>query len=349
MTSPCTMNSHSFKIHAWLASSFRTLLLGGLAWLTWAQPTTAQPITQEPSLSAWLLRMHEASERNNYIGTIVVSSPSQLVSSRIWHACDGLQQIERVDSLNGVPRSTFRRGAEVLTFLPQTSSVVAETREALALFPHLLKNPQSDLERFYGIRLEEGQRVAGLQTDLVHLYPRDKLRYGYRIWSERRTGLVVKLQTMSEDGQVLEQTAFSELQIDAPVSIRQMARMMGNTRGYKIERPILTKTSLEAEGWHYVIPAQGFKATGCYRRTLAADVRAEPVLQCVFTDGLASVSLFLETFDPRLHLKEGQQAVGATQALTRRLGDPSRAWWLTAVGEVPLPTLAAFARSLERN
>lgn len=325
------------------------LLLGVCTALMTTQLAHAQAQTMERSLSEWLLRMHEASGRSNYMGTIVVSAGGQLASSRIWHACDGEQQIERVDSLSGTPRSTFRRGAEVVTFLPQAHAVVAEERDSLAYFPHLLKQPHSDLERFYGVRLDEGKRVAGFDTDQLHLYPRDNQRYGYRIWSERKSGLLVKLQIVSADEQVLEQTAFSELQLDAPVSMRQIARMMGNTQGYKIERPVLTKTSLDAEGWHLTIPAPGFRTMGCFRRTVAFNIRPEPVLQCTFTDGLASVSLFLETFDPRLHLGESQMALGATQTLTRRLAKRDRIWWLTAVGEVPPLTLAAFARALERK
>jgi sigma-E factor negative regulatory protein RseB len=68
-------------------------------------------------------------------------------------------------------------------------------------------------------------------------------------------------------------------------------------------------------------------------------------MQWVFSDGLASVSLFVEPFDARRHGQEGLMAAGATHTLTRRVQD----WWLTAVGEVPPQTLRAFAQSLERR
>ena len=68
-------------------------------------------------------------------------------------------------------------------------------------------------------------------------------------------------------------------------------------------------------------------------------------LQCIFSDGLASVSLFMEAYDPRRHVAEGALSLGATQTLTRRAGD----WWVTAVGEVPMPTLVGFAQGLERR
>ena len=68
----------------------------------------------------------------NYVGTFVVSSNTGAMSSaRIWHACEGDQQVERVESLTGAPRSTFRRNEEVVTFLPE-SRVVAHRKAGIA-------------------------------------------------------------------------------------------------------------------------------------------------------------------------------------------------------------------------
>ena len=57
---------------------------------------------------------------------------------------------------------------------------------------------------------------------MVEILPKDALRFGYRIWSEKQSGLVVKLQTLGEQGALLEQVAFSELQLDAPVSMDKL-------------------------------------------------------------------------------------------------------------------------------
>jgi sigma-E factor negative regulatory protein RseB len=67
----------------------------------------------ERSIGEWLLRMHEASRRRSYVGTFVVSSyAGALSSARIWHACEGDVQMERVESLTGAPRAIFRRNDE---------------------------------------------------------------------------------------------------------------------------------------------------------------------------------------------------------------------------------------------
>jgi sigma-E factor negative regulatory protein RseB len=296
----------------------------------------------ERTVGEWLLRMHEASRRRSYVGTFVVSSyAGNLSTARIWHACEGDVQMERVESLTGAPRAIFRRNDEVMTFLPAAKVARSEKRESQGPFPHLLTGGENSIPEFYGARRIGGDRVAGYDADVVQLVPRDNLRYGYRIWSEKKSGLVVKLQTLDTEGNVLEQAAFSELQLDAPVRMDKLAQMMASTDGYRIEKADVLKTTAVAEGWTLKTAVAGFKSMSCYKRPAA-----ENTMQWIFSDGLASVSLFVEPYDRQRHTQEGLfAAVGATQTLTHRIQD----WWVTAVGEVPPHTLKAFAQSLERR
>lgn len=318
-------------------------------------PAADQKAGAERNVSEWLMRMHDASRKRAYVGTFVVSSASGgLASARIWHVCDGDQQMERVESLSGTPRQTFRRNDHVITFLPESKVARAEKRESLGLFPNLLKSSDSSIAEFYGAQHLGSERVAGYDSDVVQLVPKDKQRFGYRVWTEKKSGLVVKLQTLDGNGRILEQAAFSELQLDAPVKMDKLAQMMANTEGYRVEKPDLVKTTAAAEGWALKAPVPGFKPMSCYKRPGPAvfggtQPQAEGTMQWIFSDGLATVSLFVEAYDRQRHQQESQVAMGATQTLTQRLPDKSGDWWLTAVGEVPLATLKAFAQGLERK
>ncbi len=307
----------------------------------------------ERSISEWLMRMHDASRKRAYVGTFVVSSASSMSSARIWHACDGDLQMDRVESLTGAPRSTFRRNDDVITFHPDSKTALAEKRDALGLFPNLLKAADSAIDQFYTARLVGVDRVAGFEADVVQLLAKDNLRYGYRVWSERKSGLVVKLQTLDTDGKVLEQAAYSELQLDAPVSMGKLSQMMANVEGYKVEKPDLVKTTALAEGWTLKAPVAGFKPMSCYKRAVARpdakSENADSAMQWIFSDGLASVSLFAEVFDRQRHGQEGVMVFGATKSITRKLSDSNSQWWLTVVGEVPTQTLSSFAQGLERR
>lgn len=310
------------------------------------------PVGDAPSLGTvdWLRRMHSASRQRTYVGTFVVSSPSgNLSSSRIWHVADGDQLLERIEALSGAQRSTFRRNDHVMTFFPEEKVVKSEKRENLDFFPNLPGAPDSTIGEFYDVRLLGKGRVAGFDADVLQLVPRDAVRFGYRIWSERRSGLVVALQTVDGDGRAVEQSAFSELQFDAPVKMQALAQMMGNTAGYRVEKSELERTTPAAEGWTLREPVPGFKPVNCYRRALDGVARPERTMQWTFSDGLASVSLFVEPYDAQRPAREAVMTMGATNTLARRLSDKGGDWWLTVVGEVPPQTLQAFAQSLMRT
>lgn len=294
------------------------------------------------SINEWLDRMHEASRQRAYIGTLVVSAGPAMSASRIWHVCDGTQQMERVETLTGAPRTTIRRNNEVITFDPQHRIAWTEKRESLGVFPELLRTPSNVIPDHYSVRELAPERVAGHVADVIELVPQDRLRFGYRIWSEQKTGLVVKMQTLGDADQVLEQVAFTELQFDAPVRMSKLKKEMADTKGYEVLKPTLRKTTAKAQGWQLRENVPGFQSMNCHVRE-SVDGSSAP-MQWVFSDGLASVSLFIESFDPARHLQEGQAATGATHSLTRRMGE----FWLTAMGEVPMVTLERFTQNLER-
>lgn len=312
-----------------------------------ANSPTPATAAESRSLNDWLMRMHEASKKRAYVGTFVVSSGAAMTSAKIWHVCEGNQQMERVEMLTGAPRSIFRHNDQVLIFMPDHKLVRSEKRESLGLFPELLESADSHIADFYKVRQEGLDRVAGVETNIVTLLPRDRLRFGYRVWTERKSGLVVKLQTLDVDGKLLEQAAFSELEIDAPVKMDKLVQMMGKTEGYRVEKPVLVKTTASAEGWALKVPVAGFKSMSCYKRPVAA-VNGAPAgepLQWIFSDGLASVSIFVEPLDRQRQYRESTLSMGATQTMTRLL-DP---YWITVMGEVPMTTLLLFANRLEHK
>lgn len=331
----------------WRALSLVLFLLGAVGAVTAGDGVA--PNAGETTLHAWLMRVHQATRQSVYTGTFVVSAGGNLASARIWHVCDGAQQLERVETLSGIPRAIFRRNDQVVTFFPLSKIAVAEVRESLGLFPSLLQSSDSSIAEFYRFKQLGSERIAGFDADIAQLTPVDRHRYGYRVWSEKRTGLIIQLQTLDLDGKVLEQAAFSELHLDAAVNVGKLARM-GSTEGYRVLRPELQKTTADVQGWTLNRPVDGFKPQACYQRPVAAQnasaAASSGTMQWIFSDGVATVSLFAELFDARRHTREGMTDMGgATHTLTRRIGD----WWATAVGEVPPGTLLAFVQALERK
>jgi sigma-E factor negative regulatory protein RseB len=154
------------------------------------------------------------------------------------------------------------------------------------------------------------------------------------------------LQTTDLKGHVLEQLAFSELKLDAPVRMDKLKKQMKDTRGYEVFHPALVKTSAEAEGWTVKPVVAGFQLMSCHTRK-RGDLSPGQIeaMQCVFSDGLASVSLFIEPLGTDRVGEEGRSVMGATHLLRRRLATH----WVTAMGEVPMDTLMRMSDALERS
>jgi sigma-E factor negative regulatory protein RseB len=152
---------------------------------------------------------------------------------------------------------------------------------------------------------------------------------------------------LGERGEVLEASAFSDLSIGVRAHPDAVLVPMKKLDGYRVLRPTLTPARLDAEGWALRQGVPGFELVSCVRRLLGGmadgdEVAASQALQAIYSDGLTHVSVFIEPYDPALHLRGVQASIGATQTLMRRLGG----WWVTLVGDVPAATLHQFADAL---
>ena len=310
---------------------------------------TVETTLGRPEVKAWLMRMHEAASRRNFQGTFVVTAGGSMSSARIAHYCDGRNQFERIDTMDGQMRRVFRHNDVVHTLWPRNRVAVVEQRELMSSFPALLKDGDDRIVESYEVSERGTERVAGHDAHVLQLKPRDALRFGYRLWSEKESGLLLRAEVLGERGEVLESSAFSEVSIGVKMQPALVLQPMSRLQGYRVLRPTLTRTDLESEGWILRLSAPGFRRVSTVKRPLdgeqSGDDASPEVLQSIYSDGLTYVSLFIEPFNADRHLRPMQTITGATQTLMRRQGDA----WVTVVGDVPAATLKLFADALERR
>jgi sigma-E factor negative regulatory protein RseB len=317
-----------------------------------AQPAapalTDPPPIEARAVQAWLMRIHNAASHRNFQGTFVVSAGGAVSSARIAHFCVGASQFERIESLDGQMRHVFRHDDVVHTLWPKSRVALVEHRDLLATFPALLQAGDDRIVQFYEARLQPAERMAGREADLLWLRPKDSRRYGYRLWADRETGLLLRVEVLGERGEVLESSAFSDVTIGIKAQPDSVLLPMRKLDGYRVLRPTLTPARLETEGWALRQGVPGFEQVSCVKRPLAgpadnAHDDATQALQSIYSDGLTYVSVFIEPYDAVRHPRAIHTAIGATQTLMRRQGD----WWVTLVGDVPAATLRDFAAALE--
>lgn len=308
-----------------------------------SQSAISSDAAARPSdVAGWVRRLRSAAQRENYTGTLIVMSDAgRVAGSRVWHACRGDLQIERVDLLDGPARTVFRRDAQTRTFFHTSRTVLEASASASSFFPKLPAGSSDQLDAFYRVQLKGVTRVAGHDADEVWLVARDGLRFGYRIWSERRSGLVLRVQTVQQDGRVLEQASFLQVDLTTPVSFERLSTAMDDVSGYDVLPVARLQGEPVSGGWRLHSAVPGFALQGC-----RVPSRRVNTVQCNYADGLASVSVFVESLDAGAAPQAlSAWSAGATSAMAKPLDART---WLTVVGEVPSATLSLFAERLER-
>jgi sigma-E factor negative regulatory protein RseB len=309
-----------------------------------AQPD--DPLAVRHTASDWLNRIHQAAQQENYEGVFVYQRGSFVQTSRIVHYAtrnDG--EFEELESLDGKPHRMLRHNDDLYTFIPERHLCIVEKRQNKDAFPSLLAASTDDVLSVYRPKLLGTDRVAGIDSNVLELDPRDAYRFAYKLWADRKTGLLLRAQTLDASGQVLEQLSFTQVSIGVPVDKAPIVNGIRNTAGWTIVHPPVEPVDMEAQGWQIHSPVAGFHKIRELRRPMAAtDPKAPPIPvdQAVFTDGLAAISVFVEPVENNTR-KEGEGSSGATHVLVKRRGN----FWITLLGEVPQATLQQFASAIE--
>src|SRR5690349_17942874 len=192
-----------------LALAWGLLAAAGSAW---PQAAASSAGTGRDARS-WLMRIQEAATRRNFQGTFVVSGGGNVASARMAHFCEGSNQYERIESLDGKARNVFRHNDVVHTVWPASRVAVVEQRDLLTSFPALLQAGADNVGDWYELRQQDDERVAGHAADVLLVRAKDAHRYGYRLWSDKASGLLLRADVLSARGEVLETSAFSDISI----------------------------------------------------------------------------------------------------------------------------------------
>jgi len=318
-----------------------------------AQAEDTQLQAESKEAQAWLRKIQSAAQTLNYSGTFVYQQGNLMRTSRITHLLDGKNEIEKLEILDGKPREYIRNNEEVICYVPDTKTVLVEKRVTHDVFPAILVANPSDLAAHYHVRKGETGRVAGYDCQAIILEPKDRLRYGYKLWAEKSSGLLLRAQTLNENREVVEQIAFTQISIGNIVPSRAKPSF-SNTSDWRVENAVMSQVNLS--GWAVKSLPPGFKKIREVKRIVtdapslggaasASQGSAQPnhreVSQIVYSDGLAAISVFIEPGSQSR--TEGSLQQGALNIVGKRQGD----FWLTIVGEVPSAAIRQVANSIE--
>ncbi len=290
----------------------------------------------------WLMRINQAARMLNYEGVFVYQHENRLEAMRIIHKVENGTTRERLVSLNGAPREIIRDKREITCYWPDKNSVMVEYRKADSkTFPTILPERIQDLDDYYAIQLGNLERITGRSAQLVTIKPVDQYRYGYHLWADKETGLLLKADLLDYHGKILEQFMFTHINIGTKIPASALAPdVAGKGMVWHREEENLKATSTKP-GWMAVQLPRGFRLSAHISRQ--GLMRKRPVEHLVYTDGLAAVSVFVEKRgEDSEPFMLGPSRMGAVNALGSSVDD----YHITTVGEAPAETIALIGESM---
>lgn len=313
----------------------------------------AQAAARSDEPREWLTRMNQALAMRNYDGTFFHLSQGQVETLRIVHRVHAGRVTERLVSLDGSGREFVRTNEELTCYLPDQKTVLVEPRRDNNPFLGSLPQFNAEVDAFYRIESLPPGRIMGRPTRVISVTPKDQFRFGYKLWLDEQTAMPLKTQLCDPRGQVVEQIVFANLEM--PESIPESAvlpavktdGMRWVRQGTPAENPAAALAAFRASR----LPP-GFRLTVSGAQTLGEN--GSPATHLVYSDGLATVSVFVEPgpATPAANAPGTATAAAPMQGLARvgagyAFSTVVQGHQVTAVGEVPAQTVEFIAHSVK--
>lgn len=294
--------------------------------------------------AAWFKRMPEAFQTQNYDGVFVYSHGNSMEALHIVHRfSEGIEQ-ERIVRMDGSQHELIRDGDQVTCVHSAAWEGNINHQIPAGPFAKAFVRDITNLSDSYDLTMADEGRVAGRNAVILKISPKDDYRYGYQVWLDKETGLLLK-SVLIYKGSVLERFQFTQLNIGAEIPDDALA--IGIDGELQVHYPMLSQSQAVVEAQHSVwklswIPAGFVMRMEGVRRDFGSDASASTL---TYTDGLAAFSVFIEK--PGADRVENMAAqIGATVAVSTKTPDNH---YVTVVGEVPMLTAQRLLQSVVLN
>lgn len=317
--------------------------LAGVALLAVGAAAPAGQSSQD-SAQAWIQRMNKAVVDSNYDGVLRQTFGRRAEVFRIIHRHEDGELVERVIATDGSGYEQKRKGARWAEFRPAQKLVIVQTRHRSFGYIPAINGLDQRSSRYYDVRDMGPTQLLGREVQVIHIDPRDELRYGYRFWLDRESALPLKLQRTTQDGTVLKEIAFisppsrpktiadSELMADVDARGFRWLSWDKYTPMYNPEltRAYVVRSELLPAGYRpriFNLPEEDAAATG-------------PRARYIVSDGVSWADVFIAPAGD--DEKTSSSAAGPIATYRLRVGDVR----VVVVGEMPLATARQIAEAV---
>lgn len=292
-----------------------------------------------------LQKMIRAERSVNFRGTFVYRHNDKMVAMKIVRARGEHGMRERLVSLNGLEGEVVRHPHRVKCLVPDSAHPLIYDNHQPGVDNHdSIIGRIDEISSYYHLRVVGVGRVAERMAHKLVITPRDEHRYGYQIWVDQQSGLVLRSEHLSPAGRVLEQMIYTDIELfgeHIPDDVTQLfaSNSVGETPVRQADRR--GKSGTADNNWAVNYIPNGFVLASYHSQGESSHAKFEHI---VFSDGLASVSVFIEKQSGHRPFN-GVSQHGAMNAFLATVDD----YQVVVVGEVPLRTLEQIGVSVRHT
>ncbi|MDO2949488.1 MucB/RseB C-terminal domain-containing protein [Aeromonas simiae] len=311
-----------------------------LVFLVSALLISAQASADDMSAEALLQQMQSAAQTRNYELSMVKVRQGRLESLRYSHAQIDGQPVAHLGHLDGQNVEYLQRGDEFTFFENSHAPYTLKGARFPGIWNALLSAPLNKVLASYDVVLAGRSRVAGLVSQVVRLVPRDGDKYGFMLWLDEESHLLLRVDMVDREGTLVEQMLGVDLDFftTPPEWLLKLAR---GKQPKALELNEAYQAPQQVLGWRVTWLPEGFKLKSSDRHQLVATNLAVDYIMA--SDGLVDFSVYVTRVDPQQSVRHQLIRQGATNLISY-VNDVGVE--ITVVGEIPAETAKKIAESV---
>ncbi len=287
--------------------------------------------------STWLSSLSQSLKTRNFSTSFVVIKNNHAEPYHWFHGVDEQgNELEILSLLNGPRRDVLRRNEIVSYIEPELPPYSVKTYQISGPIPAILSGDISTLQENYDFISLGKSRVLGRSSQVIRIVSKDPNRYGYRLWIDQESGMLLKMSLITHQGIVLEQVQFTHLEFSQglPESLKILKT---SELPAVVEVP---EAAPESElRWNINWLPSGFEKIRANHHQLTITKQATEFM--LFSDGLVDISVYINKAPVN-----NREAEFVMNGATGVFNQVSNGVEVSVVGKIPLITAQSIADSV---
>uniref|UniRef100_UPI002AC8684A MucB/RseB C-terminal domain-containing protein n=1 Tax=Aeromonas veronii TaxID=654 RepID=UPI002AC8684A len=299
------------------------------------------PPPPPPPPQALLQQMQSAVQQQNFELSMVKARQGRLEPIRISHAVINGKEVAHLSYLDGKAIEYLQRQNEYTFFENSHDPYTLKDARFPGIWSTLVKMPLAQVLESYDPVLAGRSRVAGVVAQVVRLVPKEADKYGFVLWIDEQSHLLLRIDMVEREGNLVEQVLGVELDLQSKPA-PWLVKLANSKQPPALALEDAYPAPQQQLNWQITWLPDGFKVLSQDRHQLVTT--SMPVDYMMLSDGLVDLSVYVSRVDPKQAVRQQLIRQGATSLVSyvNEVGVE-----ITVVGEVPAETAKRIAESVQ--